>query len=122
MSSSFGLTQDQSDLMLQYVEIGDRAMSPIDREKILSLGIKKASVGIDRREKVLSQDLAAYKRLRTEGLQPPRVDGSAQLERDAVTPLEIQTGVVKANLPAKERLAMAKRLDSLEFSPARFAR
>lgn len=97
-------------------------MSEIDREKILSLGVTKYRKEMDRKDAVLAKDLEAYKRLRMNGLQPPRVDGSARLESEAVTPVEIQTGVVSANLPAKEREAMAKRLDGLDFTPARFVR
>ena len=33
------------------------------------------------REKVMAQDNDAYRRLRRDGLQPPKVDGSAQLEK-----------------------------------------
>lgn len=97
-------------------------MTPIDREKILSIGTNRHRAEGDLADRKLAKDLAAYKRLRMEGMQPPRVDGSAQLEKEAITPLEIQTGVVSANLPAKEREAMAKRLDVLDFTPATFLR
>jgi len=96
-------------------------MSEIDRDKLLSIGMIKQS-HLANRDRRLSKDLEAYKRLRMNGLQPPRVDGSARLESEAVTPLEVQTGVVMSNLPAEERRKMAKRLDVLEFSPAKFLR
>lgn len=97
-------------------------MTSIDREKILSLGITKYRQEADKRDRELSKDMEAYKRLRKEGLQPRSVDGSARLEAEAVSPVEIQNGLVPANLDKDERLKMAKRLDCLEFSPARFVR
>ena len=95
---------------------------PIDRDKILSLGVKKYSKEMDRKDAVLAKDLEAYKRLRKQGLQPPSVDGSARLESEAVSKVEIQTGVVSANLPRDERVKMAKRLEVMDFEPARFVR
>lgn len=94
----------------------------IDREKILSVGIKKASRKADEADRALSSDLDAYKRLRRNGLQPPRIDGSARLEKEAVTALEVQTGVVSANLTTRERRQMADRLSGVEFEKARFVR
>jgi len=97
--------------------MSDRA-TPIDRGKILSLGVKKYSDNMDAKERQLAKDLGAYKRLRMEGLQPPRVDGSARLEREAVTSLEIQTGVVPANLSKKERREMARMISDIDNRPA----
>ncbi len=97
-------------------------MSEIDREKLLSIGIAKYRKEADRRDKALAKDMDAYKRLRKQGMQPPRVDGCAKLESEAISPLEVQTGVVTSNLPAEERRKMAKRLDVLEFQKATFLR
>lgn len=91
----------------------------IDREKLLSIGVMKKSKDAGR-DRQLSKDLDAYKRLRKQGMQPPRIDGSARLESEAVSDIEIRTGVVPSNLSAEERRKMAKRLDSLDFSPAVF--
>lgn len=44
------------------------------------------------REKRWDKDMPAYKRLRQEGFQPPRIDGAAALERDATTRFEIESG------------------------------
>jgi hypothetical protein len=45
---------------------------------------------LDRREAVLAQDLPAYKRLRSEGIQPPHVAGSARSEAESLTKAEIE--------------------------------
>jgi hypothetical protein len=45
-------------------------------------------------EKTLVSDLAAYKRLRKEGLQPPSTTNAATLERLATTKTEIERGKV----------------------------
>lgn len=42
-------------------------------------------------------DREAYRRLRAQGLQPPRIAGSAQLERHAETRFEVETGAVSDN-------------------------
>ena len=45
---------------------------------------------IDRRERVLTEDLRAYRQFRKSGLQPMRLTGAAQLEREARSPLEVE--------------------------------
>lgn len=42
-------------------------------------------------------DREAYKRLREQGLQPPRIAGSANLERHAETRYEVETGQIAAD-------------------------
>ena len=46
---------------------------------------------IESSTKVMHKDVAAYKRLRKDGLQPKTVKGSANLESRAVSKWEIQT-------------------------------
>jgi hypothetical protein len=58
-------------------------------------------------------DLPAYKRLRNDGVQPPRIDDSAALEAHATDQFEIDMGklVPKEMKPqVKEGLAIAKEL------------
>lgn len=43
-------------------------------------------------EKTLGEDGAAYKRLRADGFQPKHINGSAQLEAQAETRYEIESG------------------------------
>tara|TARA_B100001996_G_scaffold215848_1_gene165914 strand:+ start:1277 stop:1627 length:351 start_codon:yes stop_codon:yes gene_type:complete len=45
-------------------------------------------------EKAKVRDMAAYKRLRGEGLQPPAINGSANLESKAGTKHEINSGML----------------------------
>lgn len=40
------------------------------------------------------KDMPAYKRLRQNGLQPPRIDGSAILESQATTDKQIEMGTL----------------------------
>lgn len=47
--------------------------------------------GFDRRN---DTDRAAYKRMRENGLQPPRIDGAADLEAGATTEFEVASGQV----------------------------
>lgn len=83
-------------------------MSEIDREKLLSIAIKKYSKEADKRDRELAGDLDAYKRLRRQGLQPPRIDGCKTLEAQAVTRDEIQTGALLPGVAPSERKKMAQ--------------
>lgn len=49
---------------------------------------------IEAREKRWQRDMPAYKRLRDQGYQPAHIDGSADLERDATTRFEIESGQI----------------------------
>ena len=50
-------------------------------------------------------DMAAYKRLRSEGLQPPSIDGSSRLEKHAGASHEIQAGQVLTKKGRKRKEA-----------------
>jgi hypothetical protein len=45
-------------------------------------------------------DREAYRRLRQQGLQPPRIAGSAHLERHAETRFEVESGRIDPNTKA----------------------
>lgn len=42
------------------------------------------------REKRWSRDIPAYRRLRAEGLRPPRIDGAARAEATAASPAQVE--------------------------------
>ena len=46
------------------------------------------------REKRWSKDMPAYKELRAQGLQPPKIDGSAELAAKAETRFEVESGKI----------------------------
>ena len=56
------------------------------------------------RERRWSKDMPAYKELRAQGLQPPHIDGSAELAAKAETRFEVESGKV---LPGQ-----AKKIES----------
>lgn len=60
------------------------------------------------KEKEWDRDIAAYKELRRQGLQPRQIDGSADLAARANTGLEVERGAVLAD----EKLA--KRADTAQ--------
>ena len=61
----------------------------------------KSRVGvIAQKDKVLEKDLDAYKRLRSEGLQPHNIDGSAKIEQVADTKFQVETGIINPTLDA----------------------
>lgn len=49
---------------------------------------------IEAREKRWEKDMPAYKALRAQGLQPPRIDGSAELMKNAETRFEVESGQI----------------------------
>lgn len=70
------------------------------RAHLLSVGIaatampsRKGAVAVtEAKERTLHRDRDAYKRLRQDGLQPPQIDGCAQLEQRATTATEVESG------------------------------
>lgn len=66
---------------------------PFDIEKYRSIGILgKRTVAANHKDSTLERDMAAYKRLRADGLQPAHIAGSAALEQTATIPLELEMG------------------------------
>lgn len=59
------------------------------------------------KEESKAEDMAAYKRLRSEGVQPKGIDGSAHIEKHASTKWEAQAGTVltgtRSDIKRKER-------------------
>lgn len=55
------------------------------------------------------KDMPAYKRLRHDGLQPPRIDGAAATERHAINEAEVEAGHALAPAQLEER-AMAEEM------------
>lgn len=85
----------------------------IDRDKLLSISVKKASRKIDERERQLDKDLDAYQRLRREGLQPPTNEGCARLEAEAVSRVEIEMGTVRTDMAPDQRREWARAAEEL---------
>lgn len=46
------------------------------------------------KEKRWDVDMAAYKRLRQDGVQPAKIDGSANVEKKAETKFQVESGFV----------------------------
>jgi len=89
--------------------------------KALSVNLAAAAIpnrrpvptDIDRRDRALSADLPAYKRLRRDGLQPKAVDGSAELEKRVNSQWDINLGryVPEKDMPrVREAVEVSKEL------------
>jgi hypothetical protein len=66
------------------------------------------------KDKQWDADMPAYRRLRHNGVQPPRIDDSAALEAHATDQFEIEMGkLVPSEMKSqvKEGLAIAKELE-----------
>lgn len=49
---------------------------------------------INHKDAVLHKDMAAYKRLRADGTQPKKIDGSAEVEKKATEKWHVETGIL----------------------------
>lgn len=67
---------------------------------------------IEAREKRWEKDMPAYKALRAQGLQPPRIDGSAELMANAETRFEVESGKIMKG-KAKEIESTISTLESV---------
>jgi len=50
--------------------------------------------GVNQTESRWDKDMAAYKRLRADGLQPNKIDGAANVEKKAETVFQVESGHV----------------------------
>jgi hypothetical protein len=82
-----------------------RGCCPTQAEHYRSLSVQKpAAADRRRRDYALGADLVAYKALRRQGFQPPRIDGSYDLTRRATSEAEIRLGqVISDRDPALHR-------------------
>jgi len=55
---------------------------------------KIATNDIDATERRWSKDMDAYKRLKRDGLQPAKIDGSADMEKKAEHRSQVETGIM----------------------------
>jgi hypothetical protein len=86
-------------------------VTPADfKEKLASVGVMRRS-GVTAREQALSRDRDAYRRLRNEGLQPPTVAGSADLERTMDHRFEAEMGHVFPAEKYPDRKGLASRIE-----------
>ena len=72
--------------LISGVNIAPSAMP--SRNSVIDLDATKKA------DKAKDADMAAYKRLRQSGVQPPKINGSAHLEQHAETKNEVTTGHV----------------------------
>lgn len=69
---------------------------------------------INQTDKAWEKDMPAYRRLRHDGLQPPRIDDCAALENHAKDQFEIEMGKLvpdRVRPQVKEGLAITKELE-----------
>lgn len=86
------------------------------RSKNIHVGSVADSVlSSSRLERRWQRDMPAYKRLREDGLQPPRIDGCADLEVNASTRFEVESGRA---YPGKEK-QLSEAVDFFEQGTGR---
>lgn len=73
--------------------------------RLLTVGVAASSmptrhpqaVGDEAREQRWNRDMPAYKRLRADGVQPQRIDGSADMEKRATDTFEVEMGMAASS-------------------------
>lgn len=55
---------------------------------------KRHAARTNAKERRWDKDMAAYKRLRADGLQPAQIDGSAKMEAKAEDRVQVETGLL----------------------------
>lgn len=76
---------------------------------------------INRTDASWHKDMPAYRRLRLDGTQPRKIDGCADLEREATEQFEIDLGLLvpkEEKGRVKEGLAMAQEMDLAVSRPS----
>ena len=68
--------------------------------------------GSKAKERAKEKDMDAYKRLRSEGIQPKGIDGAAKMEREASTTHEITAGTLLQG-PKSEKKRKEKALNDV---------
>lgn len=66
-----------------------------------SMPTRSEAFRVERETEIMHRDVAAYKRLRKDGVQPKSIKGAAELEKRAGSRWEIETGM---NLGGNERI------------------
>lgn len=69
-----------------------RGCCPDYRTHIQGINIGSFPTSTTYTERRWDKDMPAYKRLVEDGLQPPRIDGSAAIERNARNEIEVERG------------------------------
>lgn len=67
-------------------------VDPEFKAKLRTIQFGKAKSSQSRMESRWERDMPAYRRLRDHGLQPPKIDGSAEIEARANSQLEVELG------------------------------
>jgi hypothetical protein len=80
------------------------------KEKLRSVGVMRRT-DASRREPQLDKDRSAYRRLRSEGLQPRMVIGSAELEATMDHRFEAEMGHVFPKDDFPDRRALVSRIE-----------
>jgi hypothetical protein len=73
--------------------------------KVQTISIAPHTHAISMKDRAWEKDMAAYARLRRDGLQPPGIDGSALLEQRATTDQEVTAGQVLTTKRQQRQLA-----------------
>jgi putative FmdB family regulatory protein len=74
-----------------------------------SMPTRSEAARVEKETEVMHKDVAAYKRMRKDGVQPKSIKGSAELEQRAGSRWEVETGM---NLRGNEKLG--RRFDEAQ--------
>ena len=83
------------------------SLPQLHQQEVCMMEKRLIGLGVKLKKEKKERDMAAYKRLRSEGIQPKGIDGAAKMEREASTTHEIKAGTLlqgpKSEKKRKER-------------------
>lgn len=92
------ITEIQQSIKDEALTICDVCGGPISRsyDNVFiapsSMPTRNEAADIEKQTNIMHRDVAAYKRLRKDGVQPKSVKGAAELEKRAASTWEVETG------------------------------
>ena len=78
--------------------------------KLRTIRLSRGEHPISRKDRQWDRDMEAYSRLRQDDVQPPRIDGSAELERKGRDQIEIETGKILNDKQLKQYQSLYRNI------------
>lgn len=85
-----------------------KVLGPVRTVRVGSRGAR--TVEVDSTEKRWGKDMDAYQRMRRDGNQPLRIDGSARMEASALGTFHLETGMAYTDAQASEAREAGRQL------------
>lgn len=93
-----------------------QVLTPPNLSATVTPSKRPEAVALVEREKQWNRDMPAYKRLVQSGIQPQTIDGAAEFEKHANSPLEFKLGRIVDNKQLKEAAEISSDILNTEIT------